>query len=144
MPDEKPSLGYNPLDPRDRAERGRERAAWFRRSDMMGAVTFAMIVFVALAILRKDLALAYLLCAMGLPILIYIGLILLGLLMRRFGRLDPVPARPGPVMLVALSTAVFFAAADSFSLSGLCGMIALLILSWQVYRKQPNKGGGHD
>ncbi len=143
MPEEKPSMGYNPLDPRDRAERGRERAAWFRRSDMMGAVTLAMAVFVALAIGRKDLALAYLLCVMGLPIAIYLALILLNALARRSGRPEPVPSKPRPVMLTALSTAIFFAAADLFSLSGLAGVIALAVLGWRIYRNQATGGADH-
>ena len=136
MAEEQRSLGYNPLDPRDRLERGRERAAWFRRADMMGAVTLAMIVFVVLAIARKELALAYLLAMIALPLLISLAMILANAAARRTGRAEPVPFRPAPVMLVAVSTGLFFVLADPVSLIGLAGAAATVLLGWLIARRQ--------
>jgi hypothetical protein len=143
MAEEQRSLGYNPLDPRDRLERGRERAAWFRRADMMGAVTIAMIVFVALAIMRKELALAYLLAMMVLPFLLALALILANAAARRAGRPEPVPAKPAPVMLVALSTGLFFLLADPISLTGLAGAAAAVLLAWRIARRQAPRVEDH-
>lgn len=136
MTEEQRSMGYNPLDPRDRIERGRERAAWFRRADMMGAVTIAMIVFVVLALARKELALAYLVAMIALPLVISLALILANAAARRAGRAEPVPARPAPVMLVTISTGLFFVLADPISLVGLAGALAVLTLGWRVVRAQ--------
>ncbi len=144
MAEERPSFGYNPLDPRDRIERGRERAAWFRRSDMMGAVALAMAVFVTLAILRKEWALAYLIAAMVLPLLISVALILANAFAQRGGGVGPFPSRPGPAMLVAISTALFFLLADPLSLAGIAGAIAALILAWRVCSRNKPQEGGHD
>ena len=143
MAEERRSLGYNPLDPRDRLERGRERAAWFRRADMMGAVTLAMIVFVALAVMRKEWALAYLLAMMVLPFLLALALILANAAARRAGRPEPVSAKPAPVMLVALSTGLFFLLADPLSLAGLTGAAATVLLAWRVARRQTPRVEDH-
>jgi len=144
MAEERPSFGYNPLDPRDRIERGRERAAWFRRSDMMGAVALAMVVFVALAILRQEWALAYLVAAMVLPLLISLGLILANAFAQRSGRADPLPSRPGPAMLVAVSTALFFLLADPLSPAGIAGAVAAVGLVWRVFSRHKPGEEGHD
>jgi hypothetical protein len=143
MGEERRSLGYNPLDPRDRIERGRERAAWFRRADMMGAVTLAMAVFILLAIFRKELALAYLLAMMFLPLLISLALVLLNAVARRGGRTEPVPKRPAPLMLVAISTGLFIVLADPVSLAGLAGALSTLVLGWCVARRQTPEAADH-
>ena len=143
MAEEKRSLGYNPLDPRDRIERGRERAAWFRRADMMGAVTLAMIVFVSLAIMRRGLALAYLLAVMLLPLAIALALILVNAAARRAGYAEPAPLRPAPAMLVAISTSLFFVIADPVSQIGLAGALATVFLGWRFARRQMSGAPDH-
>jgi len=99
---------FNPLDPRDRVERNRERAA-FRRLDMMGAVALAMAVFVALAVFARPLALAFLITAMFGPVMILVLLTALNALYERWGRTGPWPVMPAPWMLVAATTCFFFA-----------------------------------
>lgn len=143
MTDERNSFGFNPLDPRDRIERGRERAAWFRRADMMGAVALAMAVFTALAVTRRELAMAYLLAMMLLPLLITLALILLNAAARRSGRAEPVSHRPLPVMLVAISTGLFLVLADPLSPVGLAGFVVLVIFGWIVVRRQASGAAGH-
>ncbi len=143
MSDERPSLGYNPLDPRDRIERGRERAAWFRRADMMGAVALAMAVFTGLAMTRRELAMAYLLAMMFLPLLITLALILLNAAARRTGRDEPVTRRPPPVMLVAISTGLFLVVADPLSPIGLAGFVVLVASGWLAVRRQASGAAGH-
>ncbi|MEP0942547.1 MAG: hypothetical protein ABJH63_09250 [Rhizobiaceae bacterium] len=51
---------FDPLDPEHRAERGRERTAFFRQTDMFPLVVLAMVVFVPLAMWQKPWALPFL------------------------------------------------------------------------------------
>lgn len=51
---------FDPLDPEHRAERGRERTAFFRQTDMFPLVVLVMIVFVPLAIWQKPWAIPFL------------------------------------------------------------------------------------
>jgi hypothetical protein len=143
MADERHTLGYNPLDPRDRIERGRERAAWFRRADMMGAVALAMAVFTVLAMTRREFAMAYLLAMMLLPLLITLALILLNAAVRRAGRTEPVPCRPPPITLVAISTGLFLVLADPLSPVGAAGLLVLVVSGWIVVRRQASGAAGH-
>lgn len=137
------TIGYNPLDPRDRIERGRERAAWFRRADMMGAVALAMTVFVALGIARRDLAIAYLVAMMFLPLLITLALMLLNAMARRAGRTDPVPVLPAPAILVIAATGLFFLLAEPVSPLGLGGVLALAAAGWIIARRQASGADDH-
>lgn len=143
MTEERRTIGYNPLDPRDRIERGRERAAWFRRADMMGAVALAMTVFVALGIARRELAMAYLVAMMFLPLLIMLALMLVNVLARRIGRSEPVPLLPAPAMLVIVSTGLFFLLADPVSPLGLGGLLVLIVSGWLFARRQAT-GASHN
>ena len=51
---------FDPLDPEHRAQRGRERTAFFRQTDMFPLVVITMAVFVPLAIWQKPWALPFL------------------------------------------------------------------------------------
>ncbi|NKB52677.1 MAG: hypothetical protein GKR97_10685 [Rhizobiaceae bacterium] len=51
---------FDPLDPKQRAERGRERTAFFRQTDMFPIVVLTMAVFVPLALWYKPLAIPFL------------------------------------------------------------------------------------
>ena len=51
---------FDPLDPEHRAQRGRERTAFFRQTDMFPLVVITMAVFVPLAMWQKPWALPFL------------------------------------------------------------------------------------
>ena len=51
---------FDPLDPEHRAQRGRERTAFFRQTDMFPLVVITMVVFVPLAMWQKPWALPFL------------------------------------------------------------------------------------
>ncbi len=51
---------YDPTDPYQRLERGRERAAFFRQTDIFLLVVLTMLVFVPLAIWQKPWAFPFL------------------------------------------------------------------------------------
>ena len=51
---------YDPTDPYQRLERGRERAAFFRQTDIFRIVALTMLVFVPLAIWQKPWAFPFL------------------------------------------------------------------------------------
>ena len=51
---------FDPLDPEHRAERGRERTAFFRQTDMFPLVVITMLVFVPLAMWQALWALPFL------------------------------------------------------------------------------------
>jgi hypothetical protein len=121
---------FNPLDPRDRAERNRERVAAFRRLDMMGAVALAMTVFVALAMFARSLALAFLITAMFGPVMILALLMALNVFVEHRGPTRSWPVMPAPWMLVAATTCFFFAAIRLgtglgvlFAAAGIAGLI---------------------
>jgi len=78
-----------------------------------------------------------------LPLGISLFLILANAAARRAGRAEPVPARPAPVMLVAISTGLFFVLADPISLVGLAGALAALTLGWRVVRAQSARVANH-
>ncbi|MBZ8135080.1 hypothetical protein [Afifella sp. IM 167] len=115
---------FNPLDPRDRAERGRGRAAEFRRLHMMAAVAWAMGAFVLLAVWRPGLALPWLGAVIAGPILLLGAAMGLRLLLSGSGgRL------PGPSRLVLLSGLVFAGfALGSFWLGVPAALAALVVV----------------
>ena len=51
---------FDPLDPKHRAERGRERTAFFRQTNLFPVAVLTMIVFVPLAMFHASLALPFL------------------------------------------------------------------------------------
>jgi len=124
---------FNPLDPRDRAERNRGRAAEFRRLHMMGAVAIAMGLFVVLAVLWPALALPWLGAALAGPILLLVAAMGLRLLSPGAGR-----ELPGPLRLVALSALAFAGfAVGSFWLgvpAALAALVIVLAPQWRAGR----------
>ncbi|WP_026379731.1 hypothetical protein [Afifella pfennigii] len=123
---------FNPLDPRDRAERNRERAAAFRRLHLMAAVALAMAVFTLMALFRPDLALFYLVAAMLLPPLLLLPPMLLRL---RRGAAAPAAPLPGPVRLTLLAGLVFLAFAFGSAWLGVPATLAVVVfLLWPQWR----------
>lgn len=69
---------YDPLDPHQRLQRGRERTAFFRQTDMFPLAAMTMVAFVPIAVWQKSLAIPFLGWMLFVPFA-------LGLLVREIG-----------------------------------------------------------